>query len=67
MIIATVITAIIAVLAFLLSCWNFYRNLHKSVDFFAEIKTIKKDEDRVHGEDEELNLYLVNQGLLAAR
>lgn len=37
-------------------------NNRRDVDFFAEIKSIKKDEERIHGEDEELNLYFVNKG-----
>ncbi len=66
MIIATVVIAIFAVLAFLISLGNFIYlycwNHCKSVDFFAEIKSIKKDDKRIHGEDEKVNLYLVNQG-----
>jgi len=56
----------IAILALVISIGNliysFWRNHWKSVDFFAEIKLIKKDSERVHGKDEEVNLYLVNKG-----
>jgi len=66
MIIATVVIAIFAGLAFFISLGNaiylFVRNHRKSVDFFSEIKSIKKDDVRSHGENEEVNLYLVNKG-----
>lgn len=66
MIIATVIIAIFAGLAFFISLGNViylvWRNHWKSVDFFVEIKLLKKEDERVHGDDEEVNLYLVNKG-----
>lgn len=67
MLAATIVIGIFTFLAFVISIANLIymaaRNHRKSVDFFAEIKYIKKNGDRVHDkEKEEVNLYLVNKG-----